>query len=176
MNRSSCLNKGGWVALSVVLYLKSSLARLSFGRNARTILEKWRHFGHRTILTMRATPPAHLPRSRRVAGSAAASQVVIRLKTEQIRWEMKIPASQVDSSVSDNREVKQPPRLQRQRKKKKKLIIWAKQQLCSSRFLVHFFDVHYTATTSNLLMRRFMVEVKIRRRIFFCLFERTWSP
>ena len=118
MNRLSCLSKGGWVALSVVLYLKSSLFCLSFGRNARTILEKWRHFGRRTILTMRATPPAHLPRSRRVAGSAAASQVVIRLKTEQILWEMKIPASQVDSSVSDNRELKQPPRLQRQRKKK----------------------------------------------------------
>ena len=119
MNRSSCLSKGGWVAFSVVLYLKSSLFRLFFfGRNARTILEKWRHFGRRTILTMRATPPAHLPRSRRVADSAAASQVVIRLKTEQILWEMKIPASQVDSSVSDNRKLKQPPRVQRQRKKK----------------------------------------------------------
>ena len=118
MNGSSCLSKGGWVAFNVVLYLKSSLVRLSFGRNARTILEKWRHFGRRTILTMRATPPAHLPRSRRVAGSAAASQVVIRLKTEQILWEMKIPASQVDSSVSDYRELKQPPRLQRQSKKK----------------------------------------------------------
>lgn len=118
MNRSSCLSKGGWVALSVVLYLKNSLVRLSFGRNARTILEKWRHFGRRTILMMRATPPAHLPRSRRVAGSAAASQVVIRLKTEQIRWEMKIPASQVDSSVSNIRQIKQPPRPQRKRRKK----------------------------------------------------------
>ena len=118
MNRSSCLSKGGWVAFNVVLYLKSSLVPLSFGRNARTILEKWRHFGRRTILTMRVTPPAHLPRSRRVADSAAASQVVIRLKTEQILWEMKIPASQVDSSVSDFRELKQPPRVQRQRKKK----------------------------------------------------------
>ena len=126
MNRSSCLSKGGWVALSVVLYLKSSLVRLSFGRNARTILEKWRHFGRRTILTMRATPPAHLPRSRRVAGSAAASQVVIRLKTEQILWEMKIPASQVDSSVSDNRELKHPPRLQRQSKKKKTIDFMSK--------------------------------------------------
>ena len=118
MNRLSCLSKGGWVALSVVLYLKSSLFCLSFGRNARTILEKWRLFGRRTILTMRATPPAHLPRSRRVAGSAAASQVVTRLKTEQILWEMKIPASQVDTSVSDNSELKKPPRLQGQRKKK----------------------------------------------------------
>lgn len=128
MNRSSCLSKGGWVAFNVVLYLKSSLVRLSFGRNARTILEKWRHFGRRTILTMRATPPAHLPRSRRVAGSVAASQVVIRLKTEQIRWEMKIPASQVDSSVSDFRELKKAPRLQGQRKKKNKKNNWLYEQ------------------------------------------------
>lgn len=170
MNGSSCLSKGGWVAFNVVLYLKSSLVRLSFGRNARTILEKWRHFGRRTILTMRATPPAHLPRSRRVAGSAAASQVVIRLKTEQIRWEMKIPASQVDSSVSDFRELKQPPRLQGQRKKKTKKTIDFMSKT-TSRFLVHFFEVHWTATTSHLLMLPFMAELKIRRIIFFCLFE-----
>lgn len=171
MNRSSCLSKGGWVAFNVVLYLKSSLVRLSFGRNARTILEKWRHFGRRTILTMRATPPAHLPRSRRVAGSAAASQVVIRLKTEQILWEMKIPAFQVHSSVSDFRELKKPPRLQGQRKKQKTKKTIDFMSKTTARFLVHFLEVHWTATTSHLLMLRFMAELKIRRIIFFCLFE-----
>lgn len=41
----------------------------------------------------------------------------------------------------------------------------------TSRFLVHFFEVHWAATTSHLLMLRFMAELKIRRIIFFCLFE-----
>ena len=33
----------------------------------------------------------------------------------------------------------------------------------ASRFLVHFFDVHYTTTTWNLLIWRFMEDVDIRR-------------
>ena len=48
---------------------------------------------------------------------------------------------------------------------KKKLVLWAKQQLCTSRFLVHFLDVHYTITTWNLPMRRFMEDVDTRRQI-----------
>ena len=39
------------------------------------------------------------------------------------------------------------------------------------RFLVHFFDVHCTTTTWNLLIWRFMEDVDIRRRIFLPLFE-----
>ena len=41
----------------------------------------------------------------------------------------------------------------------------------ASRFLVHFFDVHCTTTTWNLLIWRFMEDVDIRRRIFLHLFE-----
>ena len=48
---------------------------------------------------------------------------------------------------------------------KKRLVLWAKQQLCTSRFLVHFLDVHYTITTWNLPMRRFMEDVDTRRQI-----------
>ena len=40
----------------------------------------------------------------------------------------------------------------------------------ASRFLVHFFDVHSTTTTWNLLIWRFM-DVDARRRIFLPLFE-----
>ena len=36
---------------------------------------------------------------------------------------------------------------------------------------VHFFDVHCTTTTWNLLIWRFMEDVDIRRRIFLPLFE-----
>ena len=38
-------------------------------------------------------------------------------------------------------------------------------------FLVHFFDVHCTTTTWNLLIWRFMEDVDIRQRIFLPLFE-----
>ena len=41
----------------------------------------------------------------------------------------------------------------------------------TTRFLVHFFHVHCTTTTWNLLMRRFMEDVNIRGRIFLSLFE-----
>ena len=41
----------------------------------------------------------------------------------------------------------------------------------ASRLLVHFFDVHCTTTTWNLLIWRFMEDVDIRRRIFLPLFE-----
>ena len=41
----------------------------------------------------------------------------------------------------------------------------------ASRFLVHFFDVHCTTTTWNLLIWRFMEDVDIRPRIFLPLFE-----
>ena len=40
-----------------------------------------------------------------------------------------------------------------------------------TRFLLHFFDAHCTTTTCNLLMRRFMEEVDIRRQSFPSLFE-----
>ena len=40
----------------------------------------------------------------------------------------------------------------------------------ASRFLVHFFDVHCTTTTWNLLIWRFMDDVGVRRRIFLPLF------
>ena len=51
-----------------------------------------------------------------------------------------------------------------------------KQNNCSaraSRFLVHFFDVNYTTTTRNLLhvMRRFMEDANIRRRIILLLLK-----
>ena len=36
----------------------------------------------------------------------------------------------------------------------------------ASRFLVHFFDVHWTTTTWNLLIWSFMEEVDIQRRFF----------
>ena len=43
----------------------------------------------------------------------------------------------------------------------------------ASRFLVHFFDVNYTTTTRNLLhiMRRFMEDANIRRRIILLLLK-----
>ena len=41
----------------------------------------------------------------------------------------------------------------------------------ASRFLVHFFDVHYTTTTWNLQIWRFMEDVDIRPPIFLPLFE-----
>ena len=41
----------------------------------------------------------------------------------------------------------------------------------ASRFLVHFFDVHYTTMTWNLPLRRFMKDVDILRQIFSSLFE-----
>ena len=40
----------------------------------------------------------------------------------------------------------------------------------ASRFLVHFFDVHCTTTTSNLLISRFMEDVDMPRRNFLHLF------
>ena len=40
----------------------------------------------------------------------------------------------------------------------------------ASRLLVHFFDVHCTNTKRNLLMRRFIKHVNIRRQIFLCHF------
>ena len=51
-----------------------------------------------------------------------------------------------------------------------------KQNNCSaraSRLLVHFFDVNYTTTTRNLLhvMRRFMEDANIRRRIILLLLK-----
>ena len=41
----------------------------------------------------------------------------------------------------------------------------------ASHFLIHFFDVHCTTTTWNLLICRFMEDVNIRRRILLPLFE-----
>ena len=41
----------------------------------------------------------------------------------------------------------------------------------ASRFLVHFFDVHWMTTTWNLLICRFMEDVDIWRQIFLPLFE-----
>ena len=53
--------------------------------------------------------------------------------------------------------------------------IWFQEQNNSSArassFLVHFFDVHYTTTTWNLLIRRPVEGVNIRRRIFQAIFE-----
>ena len=40
----------------------------------------------------------------------------------------------------------------------------------TSRFLVHFVDVHCTTTTWNLQMRRFMEDVNIHNDEFFFLF------
>ena len=55
---------------------------------------------------------------------------------------------------------------------KKTIGVISKQQLWrASYFLVHFFDVHCTTTTWNLLIWRFMKDMDIRRRIFFPLFE-----
>ena len=45
------------------------------------------------------------------------------------------------------------------------------QHFSVTRFLVHFFGAHYTTTTWNLLMRRFMEDVDILRQIFPSLFE-----
>ena len=42
---------------------------------------------------------------------------------------------------------------------------------CASRFLVHFFDVHCTTTTWNLLIWCYMEDVDIQWRIFQPLFE-----
>ena len=42
----------------------------------------------------------------------------------------------------------------------------------ASRFLVHFFDVHCTATKWNFQMRRFIEDVDILRQFFPSLFER----
>ena len=41
----------------------------------------------------------------------------------------------------------------------------------ASRFLVHFLEVHYTTTTSNLLIRRCREDVDIGGRTFLSLFE-----
>ena len=52
------------------------------------------------------------------------------------------------------------------------------QNNCSARasgFLVHF-DVHYTTTTRNLPMRRFMEDMDILRQIVPSLFDHGWSP
>ena len=66
-------------------------------------------------------------------------------------------------------ELKQPRRRRRQLQliKKKTIRFMSKTtalQVHHSRFLVHFFDC--STTTSNLLMRRFMEDMNIWRRIF----------
>ena len=45
------------------------------------------------------------------------------------------------------------------------------EQKAWAHFLVHFFDVHCTTMMWNLLMRQFMEDVNIQRRIFLSLFE-----
>ena len=46
----------------------------------------------------------------------------------------------------------------------------------ASSFLLHFFDVHGTTTTWNLLIRRPVEGVRIRRRIFQAIIETRKSP
>ena len=46
----------------------------------------------------------------------------------------------------------------------------------ASCFLVHFFDIHCTTTTLNLLMRRFMEGVDMRLQIFLFQFEHWIKP
>ena len=45
------------------------------------------------------------------------------------------------------------------------------QSARASPILLHFFDVHCTTTTWNLLIWRFMEDVDIRRQIFLYLLE-----
>ena len=70
------------------------------------------------------------------------------------------------------RELKQPRRRpQRRLQKNNRFNDQNNSSARASRFLVHFFDVHCTTTTWNLLIWRFMGDVDIRRRIFLPLFE-----
>ena len=72
----------------------------------------------------------------------------------------------------DNRELEQLRRRpQRQLQKSNRFDDQKDSSARASRFLVHFFDVHSTTTTWNLLICRFMEDVNIRRRIFLPLFE-----
>ena len=77
------------------------------------------------------------------------------------------------SSVTlDNRDLKQLRR-RRQQQHQKTIGFMTKNNNSAraSRFLVNFFDVHCTITTSNLPMRRYMEDVDIRRQIFLSLFQ-----
>ena len=66
-----------------------------------------------------------------------------------------------NANVEKNKKTKN----KKNKSKNKQLVLWEKQQLCTC-FLVHFFDVHCTTTTWNLLMQRFMEDVNSRRRNF----------
>ena len=67
-----------------------------------------------------------------------------------------------------NRKLKQLRRLpQRRLQKNNRFNYQNNNSARASRFLIHFFDVHCTTTTWNLLICRFMEDVNIRRRISF---------
>ena len=70
-----------------------------------------------------------------------------------------------------NRELKQPRRRPQRRLQKTKGLMIKQHYERASRFLLHFFDVHCTITTWNLLIWRFMEDVDILRRISLHLFE-----
>ena len=82
-------------------------------------------------------------------------------------------ASEKQSSVwlktRENRELKQLRRPQRLLQKNNRFNDQNNSSARASRFLVHFFDVHCTTTTWNLLICRFMEDVNIRRRSFLFL-------
>ena len=82
---------------------------------------------------------------------------------------------QVKQSVQKGRlgSLKQPRRRRPQRrlKKHKRFNDKNKSSARASRFEVHFFDVHCTTTTWNLLIWRYMEDVDILRRISLHLLE-----
>ena len=67
------------------------------------------------------------------------------------------------------------PRWRRKRQRQKTIVFMSKTTALHVHhtFLVHFFDVYCTRTTStwNPLMRLFMEDVNLRRRIFLSRFE-----
>ena len=84
----------------------------------------------------------------------------------------KLPTLLTQHCWPNNRELKQlrrPPQWRLQ--KNSRFIDQNNSSARASRFLVHFFDVHCTTTTWNLLIGRFIEGVNIRRRISLPLFE-----
>ena len=71
----------------------------------------------------------------------------------------------------DNRELEQLLLRRRQLQNNNRFNDQNNSSARASRFLVHFFDVHCTPTTWNLLIWRFMEDVDKQRRIFRLLCE-----
>ena len=74
-------------------------------------------------------------------------------------------------SIAYYRELKQ---LRRRRQLQKTIGLMIKTpalHVHAARFLVHFFDIHFTTSTWSVLIWRFIEDVDIRRRIFLGLLD-----